>query len=65
MSKELPKGFACETCGKFHSYSLYVYAHVRDVLKHVCDNCGAKHSIVNLSAKQTAKGRVPKRTANG
>jgi len=57
------KGFKCETCGLWHPFSMYVYAHTRDVLKHVCYNCGAKHTIINLHAKQTKKGHISKKSA--
>ena len=56
---ELAKGFNCETCGKFHQFSMYVYAHMRDPLTHHCE-CGAKHSIFMATAKQTKKGRAKK-----
>ncbi len=55
---KVAKGFNCETCGKWHDYAMYVYAHTRDVLLHNCD-CGAKHSIVMLTAKQTMAGKKP------
>lgn len=48
-SNDVPKGFACTACGKFHEFSFYVYAHTRDKLVHTCD-CGARHTIVNLRA---------------
>lgn len=59
------QGFNCETCGKWHQFSMYVFAHSRDVLKHKCDNCGAEHSIVMMHAKQTKKGKSGKSSAAG
>jgi transcription elongation factor Elf1 len=61
--KDLPKGFACETCNKWHDYGMYVYAHWTDILRHQCDNCGAEHSIVKGQAWLKKKGRVPKASA--
>ena len=60
---ETAKGFNCETCNQWHDFSLYVYAHSRDRLVHTCDKCGAKHSVVMMSAKQTKKGKIKKRKA--
>lgn len=54
--RPLPKGFNCETCGKWHDFSMYVYAHTTVTLKHKCD-CGAEHKIINLTAEQTKKGK--------
>lgn len=59
MKKETPKGFTCETCGTFHKYALYVYAHTRDIITHTCD-CGAKHNIIMLHASQIKKGKKQK-----
>jgi hypothetical protein len=41
---DLPKGFKCKSCGTFHEFSMWVYAHWRDILTHNCE-CGATHSI--------------------
>ena len=60
MSKPPPKGYSCGTCTKWHDFPLYVYAHSRDVLKHECDNCGARHNIVMMYATQTKKGKPPR-----
>lgn len=58
------KGFTCGTCGKFHEFPMYVFAHMRQVIVHDCD-CGAKHSIVMATARQTKKGKVKKPDAKG
>jgi len=58
--KDLPKGFDCKTCGKFHRFDPYVFAHSRDLLVHTCDNCGAKHEIIMFHATQKKKGKLPK-----
>ena len=50
-------GFHCEWCGEWHKFSIYVYAHMRDVLTHTCKFCGAKHEIVMMSAGMSKKGR--------
>jgi len=57
---EVPKGFTCE-CGTFHRYGLYVYAHWRDVLVHVCSKCGAMHHIIMGHVTLKKKGKMPKR----
>ena len=58
-----PKGYNCETCDIWHEFPMYVYAHMRVVLKHKCDNCGAVHSIVMGTAKQSKKGRKPRESS--
>jgi len=65
--KELPKGFTCSWCGKFHLFDPYVYAHWRDVLVYTCDACGARHKCVcglafhkkNGKKSMKGKGAVP------
>lgn len=53
---ERAKGFTCE-CGKYHAYAMYVYAHWQDLLKHTCDQCGAKHDILLGHATLRRKGK--------
>jgi len=57
-------GYNCETCGKYHEYPMYVYAHSREVLIATCDNCGAKHEIIMFNAKQIESGDAEKRKRN-
>ena len=56
----MKKAFDCTWCGKRHDFDLYVFAHWRDVLVHVC-NCEAKHSIVCGTAQRTRQGKKSKR----
>jgi len=35
---ELPKGFTC-SCGEYHRYTEYVYAHWREALHVTCEAC--------------------------
>ena len=60
MSRETPKGHNCETCGVFHDWPGYVYAHTREVITHTCDVCGAKTKIVMCHARQSKKGKTTK-----
>ncbi len=51
MPKEdVSKGFNCSQCKKYHAYTGYVYAHTNIELTHTCDECGAKHIIIDLNA---------------
>ncbi len=44
MNKEkLPKRFTCE-CGKFHEFSVWVYAHWDNVVWNRCE-CGRQNTI--------------------
>jgi transcription elongation factor Elf1 len=52
----MTKGFNCETCGKYHAFPMYVFAHMRDLLLITCDKCGAKHEVVMADAKQVTAG---------
>lgn len=45
MIKDIPKGFNCSACGKYHEFGVYVVAHFREELIHTCE-CGAKHSVI-------------------
>lgn len=42
------KGYTC-TCGKYHKFPMYVYAHPTDELIHKCD-CGRKVTIYDTTA---------------
>ena len=46
MNAELPKDYNCTSCGRFHEFPAYVYAHWRDVLAHKCEGCGQEHEII-------------------
>jgi hypothetical protein len=50
MNQDLPKGYTCTECGKFHKFNTYVYAHYETRLSHICDNCNRPHWIVNGKA---------------
>jgi len=43
------EGFDC-TCGEFHKYPLYVYAHTGERLTFTCPKCGIKYIIFGLTA---------------
>lgn len=58
ICKRCRSGFNCETCGMWHKFDAYVYAHTRDLLQHTCKWCGAEHSIIMLSASQTKQGKL-------
>lgn len=58
VNDDTPKGFACATCGKFHEFSGWVYAHWRERLTHTCE-CGARYSICRGRAIQTKRGKKP------
>lgn len=53
-----PTSFKCQTCGKEHPFSVWVYGHMDERLKHKCE-CGAEHAIYRLRANQTRPGRKP------
>ncbi len=44
-----PRGFKCE-CGKFNSFSAWVYAHWTIELTHACE-CGRKYMLMAGRAK--------------
>jgi predicted nucleic acid-binding Zn ribbon protein len=52
------EGYSCKTCGTFHKFTPYVYAHMRDELIHNCDCCEARHSIMNGHAEMVMPGRA-------
>lgn len=54
-----PRGFCCTTCGEFHTFSMYVHAHVHDLLVHNCNRCGARHEVMGYVAVQTKPGSAP------
>lgn len=54
--KPTPRGFNCTTCGEFHVFSAYVYAHAHNVLTHTCGQCGANHEVLNFRAVQITPG---------
>ena len=58
--REPAKGYNCKTCGKWHDFSPYVYAHSFVDLTHKCDDCGAEYRIRNCTARQIKKGKVRK-----
>lgn len=60
---KLQKDFKCETCGKQHHFSAYVFAHWDETLLHTCDGCGAKHDIFRGNAKLVTAGRPPSQEA--
>lgn len=57
MTEELAKGYACHTCGEWHAFPAYVYAHWDLLIKHTCDRCGALHDIVRGHADLIEAGR--------
>jgi hypothetical protein len=67
----MSKGFNCE-CGKYHQFSVYVFAHTHVELTHTCD-CGRKHMIFNLEVidgetneqDHKVRGRRKKRNSAG
>lgn len=48
MSKkvDLDRGYVC-TCGEYHLFSVWVYAHPDIEIVHVCDKCGRKNILIN------------------
>lgn len=38
--RSVPKGYHCPTCGTFHEFDAYVYAHTHMLLTHHCGTCG-------------------------
>jgi len=45
MKEELPKGYDCPACGRFHRFSPWVYAHWDIAITHSC-NCGVEATIL-------------------
>ena len=43
----MSKGFTC-LCGKYHAYSMYVFAHSDVELVFTCDVCGRKYTVLNF-----------------
>lgn len=63
LDAPMPKGFECE-CGTFHPFGFYVAAHWTELLIHTCEECGAKHAVINGIAKLKKKGK-PKGSPSG
>ena len=42
---DLPKGYTCTSCGKFNSFTAYVYAYFYGVITHTCE-CGARNKVL-------------------
>jgi hypothetical protein len=43
----MSKGFNCE-CGKHHEFTVWVFAHPKEILVHTCDQCGRRHQILQF-----------------
>lgn len=60
MSTATPKGFKCTTpkCGKYHPFGVWVFAHWDIQLKHLCEVCGAVHTVQQGVVRISKRGRI-------
>ena len=52
--KTLAKGFTCK-CGKYHAFSVYVYAHWQETLIYTCPKCGERYEVCEGIASITPR----------
>jgi hypothetical protein len=47
--EERPKGYTCQSCGRFHEFGVYVQVRWNEKLKHRCE-CGARYEVMRGKA---------------
>jgi hypothetical protein len=55
---QVNKSYICMCCHTEHVYSMYMLTHLKDRLPHVCENCGAVHTLTEDEPIMIKEGQL-------